>query len=130
VKKFFYSLIFFACFDAHACKCVDETPQQKFDNASHVLIVSLHKENNPLSTFNVIESLKGGKDSKFITLDTLKLTSCEAQFSKDLEYLVFAQEQDGTLITNRCNFIFLRKKDTLMSESNEKLLQSIKPGSF
>ncbi len=108
-----------------ACQCVPESIEQKFARADAVFKGGLVDMADGITTIDVFESYKGSAAHQQVSVDTLKLTSCEALLEPGVTYILFAQRDQQRLSINKCN---LRIASPELQQALNKLTSNINSG--
>jgi len=107
---------------SYACKCVEsKSPTEEVGESSAVfsgkVIDQLDKNNGRTQSvlFEVKESWKGINQTQVIVVTERSSASCGYEFTAGNEYIVYANETDGTLTVNLCS------RTELLSAASEDL---------
>ncbi|WP_279587129.1 hypothetical protein [Paenisporosarcina antarctica] len=128
---FFISLLNYSPTTSYACSCVEaNSVKDELDRSSAVFSgevieivdknksASLQSSNDPISVlFDVDESWKGVNQTQIVVYTERSEASCGYEFSLNNEYLVYAQEIDGTIKASYCS------KTSLLSLAEEDLIE-------
>lgn len=128
---FFISLLNYSATTSYACSCVepnsvkDEVQRSSAVFSGEVIDIvdknksaSLQSSDDPIAVlFEVDESWKGVNQTQVVVYTERSEASCGYEFSLNNEYLVYAQEIDGTIKASYCS------KTSLLTLADQDLIE-------